>query len=67
MSCGKDNVIRLFEKTEEILVLDDEKENERTQENDNELATGDETNIQGRAVLALASKKTISSEKSVKK
>jgi len=66
MTCGQDNVIRLFEKTDEILVLEDEREQERTQEDEKELATGDETNVHGGpALLSLPTKKTISSEKMV--
>lgn len=64
VSCGQDNVIRLYEKTEEPLVLEDEREEERTQEDEKELATGEETNVYGGpSVLALPTKKTISSEK----
>ncbi|KAL4083225.1 hypothetical protein QTP88_028555 [Uroleucon formosanum] len=63
-SCGQDNVIRLYEKTEEPLVLENEWEEERAQEDDKELATGEETNVYGGpSVLALPTKKTISSEK----
>jgi len=66
VSCGQDNVIRLYEKTEEPLVLEDEREEERAQEDDKELATGEETNVYGGpSVLALPTKKTISSEKAV--
>lgn len=66
VSCGQDNVIRLYEKTEEPLVLEDEREAERAKENDKELATGEETNVHGMPpVLRLPSKKTISSEKAV--
>lgn len=68
VSCGQDNVIRLFEKTEEPLVLEDEREEERAQEDEKELATGEETNVYGGpSVLALPTKKTISSEKAVRK
>lgn len=68
ISCGQDNVVRLFEKTEEPLVLEDEREEERAQEDNNELATGEETNVYGGpSVLALPTKKTISSEKAVSK
>lgn len=67
-SCGQDNVIRLFEKTDEPLVLEDERQEERAQEDEKELATGEETNVYGGpSVLTLPTKKTISSEKAVKK
>lgn len=66
MTCGQDNVVRLFVKTDEILVLEDEREEERTQYSEKELATGDETNVHGGpAILLLPTKKTISSEKMV--
>lgn len=66
VSCGQDNVVRLFEKTEEPLVLEDEREEERAKEDENELATGEETNVHGGpSVLVLPTKKTISSEKAV--
>lgn len=59
-------MIRLFEKTDEPLVLEDEREEERAQEDEKELATGEETNVYGGpSVLALPTKKTISSEKAV--
>lgn len=67
ISCGRDNVIRLFEKTEELLVFEDEREEERTKNAENELATGEEINVYGGpSVLALPMKKTVSSEKSVR-
>lgn len=68
VSCGQDNVIRLFEKTNEPLVLEDERQEERAQEDEKELATGEETNVYGGpSVLSLPTKKTISSEKAVNK
>lgn len=67
ISCGQDNVIRLFEKTDELLVLQDQREEERTEDAENELATGDETNVYGGSSLsALTTKKTVSSEKFVR-
>jgi len=33
-SCDQDNIIRLYEKTKEPLVLDDKREEERTQEDE---------------------------------
>jgi len=67
ISCGQDNVIRLFEKSDELLVLEDEREEERTQDAENELATGDETNVYGGpSALALPTKKTVSAEKCVR-
>lgn len=67
LSCGQDNVIRLFEKTEETLVLEDEREEERAQEDEKDLATGEDSNVYGGpSVLALPTKKTISAEKAVR-
>ncbi|XP_050542858.1 WD repeat-containing protein 3 [Daktulosphaira vitifoliae] len=64
VSCGQDNVVRLFEKTDEPLVLEDEREEERAQEDEKELATGEDTNVYGGpSVLSLPTKKTITSEK----
>lgn len=66
ISCGQDNVIRLFEKTDEPLVLEDQHEEERLQ-GENELATGEETNVYGgSSVLTLPTKKTVTSEKAVR-
>lgn len=49
-------------------MLEDEREEERAQEDEKELATGEETNVHGGpSVLALPTKKTISSEKAVSK
>lgn len=68
VSCGQDNVVRLFYKSQEPLVLEDEREEERAQLDDKELATGEETNVfGGPSILALPAKKTISSEKAVRK
>ncbi|XP_020288110.1 WD repeat-containing protein 3 [Pseudomyrmex gracilis] len=61
-SCGSDRVIRLYEKTNEPLVLEDEAEEERA-EQENELATGETTAVLGQKQQALPSRKTVSSEK----
>lgn len=58
ISSGQDNVIRLFEKSNEPVVLEDEQENE-------ELVTEDINVYGGPSVLSLPTKKSISSEKSV--
>ncbi|XP_014292016.1 WD repeat-containing protein 3 [Halyomorpha halys] len=55
VTCGKDKTIRLFEKTQEPLVLSDEQEEER--EKEEELATGQDS------IVKLPSTKTLSSEK----
>ncbi|CAG9855714.1 unnamed protein product [Phyllotreta striolata] len=61
VSCGADRVLRLYEKSDQILVLEDEQEEEREQQE--ELATGEQTVIPGQPGLNLPSKKTIGSEK----
>ena len=50
VSSGHDKTIRLWERTEEVLVLEDERETEREREEDDELATGDSRVIPGQAV-----------------
>lgn len=61
VSCGADRVLRLYEKSDQILVLEDEQEEER--EKDESLATGEEVIIPGQPGLNLPSKKTVGSEK----
>ncbi|KAH0946147.1 hypothetical protein HN011_001484 [Eciton burchellii] len=62
ISCGSDKVVRLYEKTDEILVLQDEAEEEREKQEE-ELATGETTAVLGQKQQALPSRKTVSSEK----
>lgn len=62
ISAGADRVIRLYEKSSEILVLEDEAEEEREKQ-DNELATGDTTAVPGQKQQVLPSKKTVDAEK----
>ncbi|CAL1677710.1 unnamed protein product [Lasius platythorax] len=61
-SCGSDKVLRLYEKTNEPLVLQDEAEEEREQQ-ENELVTGETTTVLGQKQRALPSRKTVNSEK----
>ncbi|CAH0548156.1 unnamed protein product [Brassicogethes aeneus] len=61
VSCGSDRVLRLYEKSDQILVLQDEEEDEREQQE--ALATGQQTTVPGQPGLKLPSKKTIGSEK----
>lgn len=61
VSCGSDKVLRLYEKSEQIVVLQDEEEEER--EKQEELATGEQTLIPSQPGLNLPSKKTVGSEK----
>lgn len=63
VSAGSDFTLRLYEKTDQPLVLQDEEEEER--ERLEELATGEQTAVAGQAELNLPSKKTIGSEKAV--
>ncbi|RZC43050.1 WD repeat-containing protein 3, partial [Asbolus verrucosus] len=61
VSCGADRVLRLYEKSDQPLVLQDEQEEEREQ--GEMLATGEQTVIPGQTGLNLPSKKTVGSEK----
>lgn len=63
VSAGSDFTLRLYEKTDQPLVLQDEEENER--ERLEQLATGEQTAVAGQSALNLPSKKTIGSEKGV--
>lgn len=63
VTCGSDRVMRLFERTREMIVLQDVQEEEREQIESRTLATGDDTSIPGLPNLKLASKKTVGSEK----
>ncbi|CAK9814890.1 WD repeat-containing protein 3 [Anthophora quadrimaculata] len=61
-SCGSDKVVRLYERSSEFLVLQDEEEEERERQ-ENELATGEVTVVPGQKPQFLPSRKTVSSEK----
>ena len=65
VSCGSDRVLRLFERTAEPLVLEDEAEEEREAQENEALVTGEETVVPGQIGLNLPSKKTVGSEKAV--
>ncbi|XP_076183673.1 WD repeat-containing protein 3 isoform X2 [Ptiloglossa arizonensis] len=62
VSCGSDKVVRLYERTSEPLVLQDEEEEERERQ-ENELATGEITVVSGQKPQSLPSRKTVSSER----
>lgn len=64
ISCGSDRVVRLYERTSEPLVLQDEEEEERERQ-ENELTTGEATLVLGQKQQSLPSRKTVSSEKGV--
>ena len=51
LSAGHDKTLRLWQRSDEILVLEDERETEREREGDKELATGDSRVIPGEQVL----------------
>ncbi|KAB0792110.1 hypothetical protein PPYR_14071 [Photinus pyralis] len=61
VSSGADRVLRLYEKSDQPLVLQDEEEEERAEREG--LATGEQTTVPGQPGLNLPSKKTIGSEK----
>ncbi|GAB0099212.1 WD repeat-containing protein 3 [Sergentomyia squamirostris] len=63
VTAGNDKVIRLFEKTDEPIVLEDAHEEEREEVENRILATGDESTIPGMPGLKLPSKKTVGAEK----
>ncbi|GLH05971.1 Lissencephaly-1 homolog [Gryllus bimaculatus] len=62
VSSGSDRVLRLFERTLEPLVLEDEQEQEREEEEKAALATGDVTVVPGLGAPNLPSRKTVGSE-----
>lgn len=64
-SSGSDRTLRLYERTEEVLVLEDERETERGQEEEETLATGDTTHVPGTEQVNLASRKTVTAETAV--
>ncbi|CAG9763288.1 unnamed protein product [Ceutorhynchus assimilis] len=61
VSCGSDRVLRLYEKSEQLVVLQDEQEDEREQQE--ELATSEQTVVPGQPGLNLPSRRTIGSER----
>lgn len=63
VSCGSDRTIRMFERTNEPLVLQDEQEEEREQAENKTLATGEDSAVPGLPGLNLPSRKTVGSEK----
>lgn len=63
VSCGSDRVLRMYERSDQPLVLQDEEEEEREQQEI--LATGEERSVPGQPGLNLPSKKTVGSERAV--
>jgi U3 small nucleolar RNA-associated protein 12 len=62
-TCGSDRTIRMFERTNEPLVLQDEEEEERERAENQMLATGEESTAPGLPGLNLPSRKTVDAEK----
>lgn len=63
VSSGSDRTIRIFERTDEPLVLQDEQEEEREEIENRTLATGEDSAVPGLPGLNLPSRKTVGSEK----
>lgn len=62
-TCGSDRTIRMFERTDEPLVLQDVQEQEREEDENKTLATGEESAVPGLPGLNLPSRKTVGAEK----
>ncbi|ALC46629.1 CG8064 [Drosophila busckii] len=62
VSCGSDRTLRLFERTEETIVLKDVQEEEREQLENERLATGEDNSVPLLPGLKLPSRKTVGSE-----
>lgn len=63
VTTGVDRTLRLFERTDEPLVLQDEQEEEREMIENRTLATGEDSSIPNLPNLKLASRKTIGAER----
>lgn len=63
VSCGSDRTLRMFERTDEPLVLQDEQEQEREEIENRTLATGEDSAVPGLPGLNLPSRKTVGAEK----
>lgn len=57
--------MRIYERSSEILVLEDEAEEDREKQ-ENNLVTGESTAVQGRKNQILPTRKTVNSEKAVR-
>lgn len=60
---GSDRTLRMFERSDEMLVLQDVEEEEREEAENKELATGEDSAVPGLPGLNLPSKKTVGAEK----
>lgn len=63
VSCGSDRTLRMYERTEETIVLKDVQEEEREQLENEQLATGEDNSVPLLPGLKLPSRKTVGSEK----
>lgn len=63
VSCGNDRVLRLCEKTDEVIVLQDAQETEREAFENKKLSSGADSTVATAPGLKLASKKTVGSER----
>lgn len=63
VTCGSDRTLRLFERTDEPIVLQDVREEEREELENQQLATGEESTVPQLPGLKLPSRKTVGSEK----
>lgn len=64
VTCGSDRTIRLFERTDEPIVLEDVQEEEREEIENQQLATGEDNTAPLLPGLKMPSRKTVGAEKS---
>lgn len=64
VSCGSDRTLRLYERTDEPIVLQDVQEEEREEMENRTLATGEDSSVPILPGLKLPSRKTVGAEKS---
>ncbi|KMZ02845.1 WD repeat-containing protein 3 [Drosophila simulans] len=64
VTCGSDRTLRMYERTEETIVLKDVQEEEREQMENDQLATGEDNTVPLLPGLKMPSRKTVGSEQS---
>ncbi|XP_032577011.1 WD repeat-containing protein 3 [Drosophila sechellia] len=64
VTCGSDRTLRMYERTEETIVLKDVQEEEREQMENEQLATGEDNTVPLLPGLKMPSRKTVGSEQS---
>lgn len=64
VTCGSDRTLRMFERTDETIVLKDVQEEEREQMENEQLATGEDNTVPLLPGLKMPSRKTVGSEQS---